>query len=263
MELLRANSALQAAAADRVSSVADLDVAEHELAALTGMAYATIHAARLAPVRLAGAALLMDTTADVRSALVGRVMSNNSDAVLAQRRVAAASATAAAVRAMSLPQLQASGAYLESGSIDGNFHPDWQVGVQMSYSFFTGGATASAVRAADANVREATGAVRLAELSAENGVDQALASLREARARTAALSTAEAEGAEVVRIEALSRSVGEGTQTDYLTAAADLLRIRVSLIESRYAELLARIELARLTGELSPDWIARNVESMP
>lgn len=263
VEVLRAQAALQRAGADRVSSVADLDVAEHELAAVTGLPFLSIHTARLATLRLTDTTWAADTVGASRAALVARALINNPDAVLAQRRAAAAAATADAARAMALPQIQASGAYLSPGSINGNFHPDWQVGIQMSYALFTGGAATSAVHAADADARAASGAVRLAQLTAADAVDHALASLRGALARTAALETAEAQLAEVVRIEALARDVGEGTQTDYLTVAADLLRTRVTLIDSRYAELLARIELARLTGELSPDWLARNVESIP
>jgi outer membrane protein len=263
VEVLRAQAALQRAVADRLSGLADLDGAEHQLAAVTGLPFASIHVARFVAPRLADTVFASDTTGAARAALVGRVLSNNPDAVLAQRRASAAAAVATAARAMALPQLQASGAYLSPGSIDGNFHPDWQIGIQMSYALFTGGAVTSAVHAAEADARAANAGVRLAQLMAEDGVDQSLASLREARARTAALESAEAQAAEVVRIEALARGVGEGTQTDFLTAAADLLRTRVSLIDSRYAELLARIELARLTGELSPVWLARNVESLP
>lgn len=263
VDMLRAEAALQRAIADRVAAVSDLDVAEHQLALVTGMSFAVIHAARIATLRLDAGALPIDTTGAARAALVSRVMDNNSDAVVAGRRAAAATAKAAVARAMSRPSLQATGAWLDPGSINGNFHSDWQVGIGMSYALFTGGAASAAVRAANADAQAAQAGVRLAQLNAEDAIDQSLAAVRQARARTTALESAVAQGAEVVRIEALSRTVGEGTETDYLQAASDLLATRMMLSDARYAELLARVELARLTGELSPDWVARNVESLP
>ena len=164
---------------------------------------------------------------------------------------------------MKVTFVQIAGAYLSPGSINGNFHPDWQVGVSMSYTLYSGGATPSAIDAADAAVRAAQANVRLTTLVTESALDQALAALRQSGARVAALDRAAAQSAEVVRIEALARDVGEGTETDYLIAVATLRQSRASLIAAREAELRARVELARLTGDLSTDWIARDIESMP
>jgi len=96
----------------------------------------------------------------------------------------------------------------------------------------------------------------------EQGVDQALAALRQAHARVAALQSAVEQSAEVARIERLSLEVGSGTQTDYLAAEANLLSARAGLIEARHAEIGARVELARIIGELSRDWLARIVEPL-
>lgn len=114
---------------------------------------------------------------------------------------------------------------------------------------------------ASADARGATAQLRVAELNVESAIDRALASLREARARRVALQSAVDQSAEVARIERLSRDVGSGTQTDYLDAEATLLRARSSLIDAQHAEILARVDVARLIGELSPDWLARTVES--
>ncbi|MDO8667184.1 MAG: TolC family protein, partial [Gemmatimonadales bacterium] len=78
-----------------------------------------------------------------------------------------------------------------------------------------------------------------------------------------ALRSAVEQSEEVARIERLSLEVGSGTQTDYLDAEANLLRARASLIEARHAEISARIELARIAGELSPDWITTKVTHGP
>ena len=63
-----------------------------------------------------------------------------------------------------------------------------------------------------------------------------------------------------MRIRRLSLQAGSGTQTDYLDAETDLVRARASLVEARHAEIAARIELARVAGELTPDWLERTVD---
>jgi outer membrane protein TolC len=80
-------------------------------------------------------------------------------------------------------------------------------------------------------------------------------------ARSSALQAALEQSQEVVRIERLSLDVGSGTQSDYLMAESNLYATRSSLIEARHSVIGARIELARILGELSRDWLARNVES--
>jgi outer membrane protein TolC len=65
----------------------------------------------------------------------------------------------------------------------------------------------------------------------------------------------------VARIEALAREVGSGTQTDYLNAEADLVSARARLAEAEHAEIAARLELARVTGVLSLEWLVRHLEA--
>jgi outer membrane protein TolC len=88
-------------------------------------------------------------------------------------------------------------------------------------------------------------------------VDGALAAVRAARAGVEALETAVEQSAEVERIRQLSLQVGSGTETDYLEAEAALLSNRASLVQARHAEMGARVELARVTGALTPEWLAR------
>jgi outer membrane protein TolC len=85
----------------------------------------------------------------------------------------------------------------------------------------------------------------------EDGVDAALAWYRTAVARVAALEAAEAQSAEIARIEALALEAGAGVQTDYLRAEADLLTTRAALAEARHGAVEARVRLARVTGGLA------------
>ena len=94
----------------------------------------------------------------------------------------------------------------------------------------------------------------------ETALDHALAAVREAHARAIALQSAVDQSAEVARIEQLSIDVGSGTQTEFLDAEANLLSVRSSLTQAQHAEMSARVDLARLLGELSRDWLARTME---
>jgi hypothetical protein len=92
--------------------------------------------------------------------------------------------------------------------------------------------------------------MRQIELQVEEAIDRALSGIREARARVESLVIAVARAEEVARIEQLLLETGSGTQTDFLSAEADLLAIRADLVDGRHAEIAARVDLARVTGEL-------------
>ena len=92
-------------------------------------------------------------------------------------------------------------------------------------------------------------------------LDAALAAFTEADALTASLSKAVDQFANVVKAERLALQTGVGTQTDYLTAQADLLSARAQLAEAAMNRIVAHADIARVTGELSVDWIRENLET--
>jgi outer membrane protein TolC len=94
-----------------------------------------------------------------------------------------------------------------------------------------------------------------------DGIDRAIAAYVSAHGRVAALEAAVRQSEEVARIEKLALNEGAGIQSDYLTAEAELFRARAALTDARALEILALVELARITGQLSEEWIAQNVES--
>ena len=257
VEVLRIEAEALRARADRVGGRTALDVAERELAQLAGVSPDEARAARLEPLRLA------DTTdiAPRRAALVERALAANPD--LRQARLAADAGRAglAAARATRFPELRLSGSWVDRGGADHEFRAEWSTSVQISYPLFTGGQRASSIRRADADYRARSEQARLAAMTAEQAVDRALAALSESHARVAALEQAAAQFDEVVRIRRLALETGSGTQTDYLGAETDLLRARASAIEARHAEIAARVELARVTGELTPEWLAAAVRA--
>jgi len=250
VDTLRAAAELANAAADRVASAANVEMAEHDLARLMGTTPDAMRATALAGIRL--------TSTDGAAADAA-----NADVLAAMRRADAAQASVGAAKAARLPQLQASTAIVDRSNITGRWLSEWQVGLGFSWPIFTGGARESAIRRAEASSRAAQEQVRLTRLVTEQQVDDARTALDASRARFAALQAAEAQSSEVARITALARDVGEGTQTDYLIAEAALFRARSGLVQARHAVIAARVELARILGELNRSWIANSLESQP
>jgi outer membrane protein len=258
VEVLRVDAEVQRVTAERIESEAKHELAARELSQLSGTPYESVASRPLGAVRLAGESL--DTTPRERAAWIERAADRSPELRQYAQRVTAASARMRAARASWYPELRLAGAYIDRGRWWGDFAGEWQVGLALSYSLYTGGTRGSLIDQALADERAASSQLRLAQLDIEKDVDRALAMLREAGARSRALQAALDQSMEVVRIERLSLEVGSGTQTDYLLAEANLVTTRASLTGARHGEISARVELARILGDLSPDWLARNVE---
>jgi outer membrane protein TolC len=261
VELLRVEAALAQAEAERVATATRLDLAERDLARLVDLPPEETRAARLQPVRLAPTARLED-----RQELLERALANNPELEAARRSLEAAEAERRVARASWIPSLSLAGNYQLYSSdnafgADGRTTAEWNVGVALSYPLFTGGNRSSVVSRASAEARRAREELRQAELESGESVDRALNAALETGALVEALARAEGHQSEVARIELLSLEAGAGTQTDYLRAEADLARARSVLVEARHNEIAAWVEVARVVGELTPEWLARTVEA--
>jgi outer membrane protein TolC len=260
VDRLRIDAEAQRARADRIASASELDAAEHDLAQVTEWPITSVRAARLSALRLSDTAWAADMTGSLEGALIARAQGASSDVRELQARAHAAGANLDAVKAARFPEVRLSGAYVDRGAWSGDHAAEWQGAVALSYPFYSGGTREATIRRTAADERAASAQLRNARMDVERSVAQALASLREAHARAAALESAVEQSTEVTRIERLSIDVGSRTQTEYLDAEANLVRVRASLTEARHAEIAARVELARILGELSADWLARTVE---
>ena len=249
VDVLRLAAQVSRSRADEVGTRAQLEVAERDLDQLVALSADTARV--LVPARLA------DTSLADRASLVASAEQNSPDVAQARRAAEAAGAGVGVAQASLLPQLQVSAAYLENGHSFTGYRPYWSAGLQVSYPIFTGGSRASGIRRNEATARAAAEQLRDAQQSAEQGVNAALATVTAARATVDALVSAVAQSEEVERIQRLSLEVGSGTETDYLDAEATLLSNRASLVQARNAEIAARVELARVTGELDAGWLAR------
>jgi len=281
--VLRAEAALGAARAEWHAARGELDLAIGELARLTGIEADRIKPAALVPFRLRdgeelpasarNAATLASpvspaTTASPaseprpldRATLLARALAANPEITRLQRQVAAAEATRAEARSLWFPTIQAVGRYAEYASGLGREQGEWQGGIQFSFPLFTGGARQAAGARADAELRAARAQLALARLEVAAALDRAIAAVETERARAEALRAATEQAEEVVRIERLALDAGAGVQTDYLSAEAELLRVRAAWSAARAAEIAARVELARITGELSIEWLEQNLE---
>lgn len=257
LERLRAEAALAAAEAGEVSGAARLDAAERELARLLAAEPEATRAPRLAPLRSRLA------PPESRAALEVRAVAANPAVERARREAEAAEAARALARTAYFPDLRAVGALQQFGDGALDFSGEWSAGLQLAVPLWTGGATASRVARAEAARDAARAGVAELELAARAGVDRAVAALVEAEAQAAALGRAAARLAEVARVERLRLEVGAGTQVDYLDAEAALAAARADWTAARTGAIVARVELARVTGELDVDWIRQTLEEQP
>jgi outer membrane protein TolC len=117
------------------------------------------------------------------------------------------------------------------------------------------------VAQAEAERDTAAERLRLSRLEVRGELDRALAAVDETRARVEALQGAAVQYAEVARVEKLRLDTGVGMQTEYLDAESKLLDARAALVESEHSVVVARIEVARITGELGVAWIQTMLEA--
>jgi outer membrane protein TolC len=257
LEVLRAEAGLASAQSQRVSLAAALDNAERDLARLLDVPVEETRAPRLA------AAALADPAAPEREALARAGIEASPTVAQARTQLAVAEANVSLAESALKPELRAVANLNDWSSSQGHGATEWNAGFQLSVPLFDSGATKRRIAGAEAARDAAAEQVRLAETQAREDVDRAAATAEEAQARVESLEKAAERFAEVVRVQKLMLDHGAGTQTDYLNAEADLLGARASLAEAEQAVILARVDLARAAGQLTPEWLRENVETKP
>ena len=257
VEVLRAEAALAGARSQRVSLSAALDNAERDLARLLGVPPEDTRAPRLA-----GTALAEPAPPD-REALARAGIEASPEVAQARAQLAVADANVKLAESALKPELRAVGNLNDWGSSQGHAATEWNAGFQLTVPLFDSGATSRRIAVAEAALRAAAEQVRLAETQVRQDVDRAAAAAEEAQARVESLEKAAERYAEVARVQKLLLDNGAGTQTDYLNAEADLLAARASLAEAEQSVILARVDLARAAGQLTPAWLQANLETKP
>jgi outer membrane protein len=209
------------------------------------------------PLSLTGGAL------PPREELLKAALESNSSVQRARDEVSVAEAGLGESESRRLPTVNLDGRYINYGSASGANSLEWNVGLSVSYPIFTGGSVGRSIARSQAAERSAVERVKWTEAEVSGQLDRSLSAVEEAIARSEALQVAVSRFEEVTRIEKLRLDTGTGTELDYIRAEADLRAARASLIESRYGEIAARSELARMTGSLSAEWVSTHVRSEP
>lgn len=249
VELLRASAALQQARADSASAGARLRVAERELARYAGLDPELVEGRPLQ-------SLVPPDGATGNDSMTGTSVGGPPPALRrAQEVVSAAAATVDGARGLHLPRLAAAGGMNQFGGAATRTTTEWDVGVQLHWSLFSGGSRKAGVDRARAELRRAREELRLAELQQASGEDLAAAALTEALARREALVAAVEGFEEVTRIEELAMTEGAGVQRDFLAARASLLEARAGLARAEEGVVMAHVFMARIRGELTLSWV--------
>jgi outer membrane protein len=254
VELLRVEAALSQAEAVEISVRTGLQTAWGRLGRLTGRSTEVLRAGGLTPIRL------FERTHPMAGEVMDRARRSSPELEMARHRLAGASAGVRVAESNWRPSLRAAGSYSEFGSVGGDHTLEWQGSLQVSFPVFTGGARRAERDRAAAEERQASEVLRLTELQVEESVEEALAAVTESQARREALERGVEQALEVARIEALALEVGVGVQTDFLRAQAELFQTRATLAQARHGEVMANVRLARVTGELSLEWLEENME---
>ncbi|MHB1194210.1 MAG: TolC family protein [Longimicrobiales bacterium] len=255
LRVLRAQAAVSGGQAERVRSVTMLETAQHDLARLIGAEAGDVTAAELFPVRLVG------KDVPSRAALFDRAVASSPEVARMEHESQVARGGVKLARSAFLPDVHLLGLYDNRADTDGNSFGEWSFGGTLSFPLFQGGARRNDLARARSEVSFAEQQLEMALLRAQEGVDRALAALREADARAASLGIAEKQFAEVVRGEKLALETGTGNQVDYLATEAELLSARAQLAQAKMDQITTRAELARVTGQLSLDWLLENLEN--
>lgn len=255
VERLRVDAALASAEAERSRLRAELETAERGLARLVGLSPAETRV-----VRLRSPAPTADPVPE-RDSIVSLAGTGNPSLLRAREEREAASAGARIARSTRWPSVELAGQLFNRGSAGGGFQKEWSAGLQVSVPLFTGGATGSRIARAEAESDAAGEKARYAELQVEDAVDRAISAMEEADARVTSLDAAVEASAEVARIEGLRLGTGRGVQKDYLDAEATLLEARAGLARAEYARLTARVQAARVSGELTLAWIDEHLDT--
>ena len=250
VEALRAEAALQDARAELAAADAAVGLATRDLARLMGADPESIAARALAEVDLPDPA---PPSREVTNPEVDR----------ARQQAEAAQAAVAVERGDAWPRIDARAGVVDYGTLTGDHVFEWQAGLQLSWSLFTGGARRASLDRAEARLRAARAGLEEAELEADRAVDAARAAVVEADARAEALEAAQAQWTEVARIEALALEAGSGVQADLLRAEARRFQAGAGLARARGDAVLARVSLARAHGVLDAPWLNRIPESRP
>lgn len=128
-----------------------------------------------------------------------------------------------------------------------------QIGLELNWNLFQGGATGSRVREAIANQEKARFELDAARRQAILDARSAFLGVQSGAARVSALGQAELSSETQLKSTQLGVEVGVRTGVDVLDAQQQLFGARRDLAAARYAALLAGLQLKAAAGSLGED----------
>lgn len=257
VDILKVQASIANAQADQVKNIEKLNLSNKELSHLLNVSLEEIKYSKLVPVGLSNPFL------DPQENLKKEGGQSSLSVKQARHKIEIADAGLGAARGGRWPDLNLVGNYLYFGSSQSEKAVEWQAGAQLSYVLFNGGAIRLEMARAEAVKQNALERLRLAEIQTQQEIDRAVSAIEEAHARVESLETSVERLEEVARIEKLQLETGSVTETDYLNAETDLLVARNNLIETRYSEISAYVELRHVTGHLNLRWLTETVKDLP
>ena len=163
--------------------------------------------------------------------------------------IAALENSANAARAGYYPQIDAFAHYDIDSEDFSEGEESWTVGIGASLSIFDGFMTRSAVRTAQAKLREAEAQKQRLMLRIDMEVKNAYLAKSEASRRLAVLRDSELEAEETLRIVSERYSEGLAIVTELIDAEVALTNVRLRLLSAKYDHHIAVAALDRAAGE--------------
>ena len=179
------------------------------------------------------------------------------------QQVAIGTARERSARGERLPALSVVGGVQELAGSDRQFDNEWNIGLQLTVPLVDGGVRRAREEDAAIARQQAEYALEQTRLEVTRQVQDSWDALNEAGSRVAVTETSIAEASEALAIEKLKYEQGVGITTDLLNAESALLVAQADRLQAGFDLIIARLNVLRVTGELSPERVNAVIRPVP
>lgn len=177
-----------------------------------------------------------------------------------ERQVAIGTNRERIARGERLPALSVVGTVQELAGKDLQFNNEWNVGLQLTVPLVDGGVRRAREEDAAIARQQAEYTLDQARLEVTRQVQDAWDGLNEAASRLAVTETSIVEASEALAIEKLKYEQGIGITTDLLNAESALLVAQADRLQADFDLIVARLNVLRVTGQLSPERVSALIQ---
>jgi outer membrane protein len=179
-----------------------------------------------------------------------------------ERQVAIGTNKERIARGERLPTLSVVGSVQELAGADLQFTNEWNVGLQLTVPLVDGGVRRAHEEDAAIARQQSEYALDQTRLEVTRQVQDSWDALNEAGSRLAVTETSIAEATEALAIEKLKYEQGVGITTDLLNAESALLVAEADRLQAQFDLIIARLNILRVTGELSPERVTSLIQPL-